>query len=111
MAILFYDHLINRHHVHIVIDSMTIEIEEKSKLKKLVDEILHSQILSHILERLSPKHHGRFLEDFQKTPYDPQVIQYLRIQIGPDIDDTIREHSDGIIQKIIKDLKPTNFSH
>lgn len=105
MAFLFYDHLVNKHEILIIIDQLDAEPEKKSKLKTLVDEILHNHVVGHILERLSPPHHGRFIEMLSETPYDLKIIEYLRSKIGEDIDDTIKDHGQGVVQKILEDFK------
>lgn len=105
MSFLFYDHLINKHEILIIIDQMDTEPEKKSKLKTLVDEILHNHVIGHVLERLNPSHHGRFIEMLTETPYDLKIIDYLRTKVGDDIDDTIRDHGNGVVQKILDDFK------
>jgi hypothetical protein len=105
MAFLFYDHLVNKHEILIIIDQLDADSEKKSKLKTLVEEILHNHVVGHILERLNPTHHGRFIEMLTETPYDLKIIEYLRSHIGEDIDDTIKDHSQTVIQKILEDFK------
>lgn len=105
MAFLFYDHLVNRHEIIIIIDQLEAEPEKKSKLKEMIDEILHNHVIGHILEKLHPTHHGRFVEMLSESPYDPKIIEYLRIRVGEDIDESIRDHAQGVIQKILDDFK------
>jgi hypothetical protein len=105
MAFLFYDHLVNRHEILIIVDELDADPEKKSKLREMVDEILHNHVIGHILEKLHPTHHGRFMELLEESPYDPKIIEYLRTRINPEIDESIRDHAQNVVQKIVEDFK------
>ena len=39
-----------------------------------------------------------------ERPYDPELLDYLRQHLGPDIEDDIRTAANKMVKKILKDL-------
>lgn len=104
MSIIFYDHLVYKSEVTKFIDELDEPDNQKSKAKQLVDDIIHQGIVEFILERLDQKKHNTFLEIVGERPYDPEIINYLKEHISPEIEADIQKHVDSLIQDIKKDL-------
>lgn len=101
---LFYDHLIDRKEIINLIDSSITPNNQKGKLKQLVDDILHQGVVEFILQKLHPHQHNRFLSHLHESPYDPEILIYLREQVGDSIVEEITIYSKKIISEIKKDL-------
>jgi hypothetical protein len=104
MSIIFYDHLVNKQEILILIDRSEGEDNHKSKIKQLVDDILHQGIVNFALSKLKPKHHQVFLSRLHHAPYDPEILDYLKEKIAQDIEDQIQTYADKLIKKIRQDL-------
>ena len=105
MAILFYDHLFDRNEIHIHIDQVDAPDEKKSKLKQMVDDILHSKLVHFILDKLPSKKHKTFLSKLEHSPYDPQLIDYLKEHIDEEIETQIQQEFARIEKLILKDIR------
>lgn len=105
MAILFYDHLVDKGEVLIVIESLEVPEDRKIHLKEMVDDILHHGILETVLQKLHPHHHDRFLKQMTEAPYDPKLLEYLKSHIDDQIEMEIESRSRSLITEILSDLK------
>jgi hypothetical protein len=104
MPIIFYDHLVNKQEVLIIVDQTKGQETYKNKIKQLIDDILHQGIIEFILSNLKPKHHQTFLHQLHHAPYNPEILDYLKEKIAQDIEDQIQAQADNLIQKIRSDL-------
>lgn len=105
MAILFYDHLIDKKELHLHIESVEAPQEKKSNLKQLVDDILHSGLMQFVLSKLPSKKHRTFLNKLHHTPYDPELLDYLKEHIDQEIEDQIQKEFTRLKKLILKDIK------
>ncbi len=105
MAIIFYDHLIKKHEIHLLIDGYGEADNHKNKAKQLVDDIIHQAVVALILEKLDQKKHIPFLNMLHERPYDPEIMQYLIQHIGTDIETEIHHEANRIIEEIKKDFE------
>lgn len=103
--ILFYDHLIDKTQVTLIIEKLDAPEEKKSKFKSMVDDILHTNLLEFILQKLHPHKHKTFLSQLDKAPYDPEILAYLRSHVHEDFENDIKVQAQNIIKLIIKDLQ------
>ncbi|HSV94597.1 MAG TPA: hypothetical protein VLH94_01265 [Spirochaetia bacterium] len=104
MAPLFFDHLIIKTEIIELINQKQEAENQKGKALQLIDDILYQGIVGHILEKLNPQHHGTFLTQVHERPYDPELIAYLKENIGPDVEEDIRKAANKIVKQILKDL-------
>lgn len=104
MPIIFYDHLINKQQILIIVDQSESQDNYKNKIKLLVDDILHQGIVEFILSKLKSKHHQTFLHQLHQAPYNPEILDYLKEKIANDIEEQIQARADQLIQKIRQDL-------
>lgn len=105
MSILFYDHLIDKSEVVVLIDSLEIPPAKKSRFKTIVDDILHNGILEYLLQKLHPHQHHRFLTHLSTSPYDPELLSFLRRHVGETVDTEIQQEAKRLLSHIIKDLR------
>lgn len=105
MAPLFFDHLVIKTEIIELINGRQEQENQKGKALQLVDDILYQGIVDHILEKLHPEHHDTFLTEIHERPYDPELIEYLKKHIGPDIEDEIRRAANKMVKQILKDLQ------
>lgn len=104
MAPLFFDHLVIKTEVIELINQKPEPENQKGKALQLIDDILYQGIIDHILNKLNPQHHGTFLTQVHERPYDPELINYLKEHIGPDVEEDIRTAANKIVKQILKDL-------
>lgn len=104
MAILFYDHLITKSEIESIVEASEEAENQKGKALQLIDDIIFQGMVSFILENLDVSHHHIFLTRIHETPYDPEIITYLTVHIGSDIEDSLRSEGDRLVKIILKDL-------
>lgn len=102
--VLFYDHLVNKQQILIIIDNLPEPETQKYRLKHLIDDIIHQGLVEYILQRLHPHHHKTFLDNLHSTPYDPELIKYLQDKISPEFETELSKEADKLIEIIKKDL-------
>ena len=102
---LFYDHLVIIDEVFEEVETLSISDSEKSTLKKLIDEMAHHAVLTHILDLLPRSHHEEFLERFHVAPHDLSIIQYLEKKIEKDIHAEIAAISRKLKEEIRTEFK------
>jgi len=105
MSILFYDHLVKKEPIIILIDRSEEPDNRKFKAKQLIDDIIHHELLHFILERLEDHKHHTFLSLIEERPYDPEIIAYLQDHISPQIESEIERFADELIEKIKTDFE------
>jgi len=104
MAPLFFDHLVIKTEVIELINKKPEPENQKGKALQLIDDIIYQGIIEHILVKLHPQHHDTFLTQVHERPYDPELIDYLKKNVGPDIEEDIRAAANKMVKKILKDL-------
>ena len=104
MAPLFFDHLVIKTEILEIINHKDEPENQKGKALQLIDDILYQGVIDHILTRLDQKHHRTFLTQVSDRPYDPEVLSYLKENIGPDIEEEIKAAANKIVRQILKDL-------
>jgi len=104
MAIIFYDHLINKEEVIVLIDESPDPENTKHRAKQLVDDVIHQEIIGFILERLDTPKHRTFLTLVDERPFDPEIILYLRDHVGPTIETDLEQFANDLIRQIKRDF-------
>lgn len=101
----FYDHLILIDELFSEIEMLEMSQEEQESAKKLVDDIFHHEILSHILQLLPKSHHETFLIKFYDAPFDTSHIHFLSETIQIDIVGEIVKKGEKVKKNLKKELK------
>lgn len=104
MSILFYDHLVNKEEIFLLIDSHDEAENQKNRARQLVDDIIHHEIINFILEKLSQSKHKTFLTLVEERPYDPEIILFLQDHIHPAIENDLEQYMKTVIEQIKKDF-------
>ncbi len=104
MSIIFYDHLIDKQEILILVDQVKGEETHKNKIKQLIDDVIHQGVVEFTLSKLRPKHHQVFLSHLHQAPYDPEILNYLKEKIAQDIEEQIQNYANKLIKKVRKDL-------
>lgn len=105
MSRLFFDHLVVFERVDVVIKNAAKNPEDKEELWKVVDELVHSHVLTCILERLPGEHHNEFLEKYHSHPYDDGLIGYLNERVEENIEEIIREAIGLLEEDILREIE------
>lgn len=105
MTKIFYDHLIEVEEIIAKIDSQEIRIEEKKEILALVDETFHHHALTIILDHLPFSKHNEFLEKFQQSPFDLELLEFLKKEIEVDIEEIIRSEAKKIKEKLLCEIE------
>ncbi len=104
MSILFYDHLIDKSEILIFIESLPEPENRKSKLRQLTDDIIHQGIIEYILQKLHPHQHHNFLSRLHTTPFDPELISFLKEHIGENVESQLETHGRKLLRTLKHDL-------
>jgi hypothetical protein len=105
MSILFYDHLVHKQEIIIYIDTLSAPENHKSRLRQLVDDIIHQGIIEFLLQKLHPHQHHTFLTRVHDAPYDPEIISFLKDHTHPEIESEIEREANKLLVDIATDLK------
>lgn len=104
MSILFYDHLVDKTEVILLIEKSNQPENHKGKMKQLVDDIVHQGLMEYILQKLHPHQHNTFLSRVENAPYDPELIGYLKDHASADIEGQLQHEAEKLLAEIKKDL-------
>ena len=104
MSIIFYDHLVDKTEVILLIENSNQLENHKGKMKQLVDDIIHQGLIEYILQKLHPHQHHTFLSRLENPPYDPELISYLKDHASVDIEGELQREAEKLIREIKKDL-------
>jgi hypothetical protein len=104
MSIIFYDHLVDKTEVILLIENLNQPENHKGKMKQLVDDIIHQGLIEFILQKLHPHQHHTFLSRLENVPYDPELISYLKDHASVDIEGELQREAEKLINEIKKDL-------
>ncbi|GEM_PF-1298084 len=77
--------------------------EEEREILTLIEETVHTQALSAVLEKLPAQKHEEFLEKFREKPDDLKLIDYLQGQVE-DIETHLKKVFKNLEEEIIKDV-------
>lgn len=105
MTKLFYDHLVIIEDLFIEVEELEVTHEEKLAMKKMIDEIIQHQLLTHILDLLPKEDHEVFLERFHHAPYDTKHLQFLEEKIDRDMHAEIIIIAQKAKDEIRKEIK------
>ena len=106
MPIIFYDHLISKTEIQVLIDELEEAENLRHKLHQLVDDVIYQGIIHLLLQKLDEKKHQIFLEMVHERPYDTEIILFLREHTHPDIEDDIKREGEKLLGAILKDMLP-----
>lgn len=104
MSILFYDHLVDKNEVVLLIDKSNQPENHKGKMRQLVEDIIHQGLVEYILQKLHPHQHHTFLTRLESAPYDPELIDYLKEHASPTIETELQHEAEKLLSEIKKDL-------
>lgn len=100
MSMLFFDHLVKINKLDKKIKKIVGSNEELQEIWLYVEEIIHHKVLGCCLEHLPNDHHKQFLNMLHDHPYDKEIIKYLKIKTGKDIEKIIKLE----VSKLTKEL-------
>lgn len=101
---LFYDHLIDKKDLEVLIQKGAKSKKEKEKLLKTLDEIIHNAVLDVIFVHLDERHHADFLAMIHEAPHSEEIFIYLRQKAHPEIEKKIKGEIEKLKVEIIRDL-------
>ncbi len=101
----FYQHLIEIDEVITELDLHDVNAQEREELVNLIHEIVHHHTLNVILNHLPKDQHQKFLERFQASPHDQQLLEYLKSEISADIESEIRSQAAKIKKELLAEIR------
>ncbi|MGI5826253.1 MAG: hypothetical protein ACOX50_02470 [Patescibacteria group bacterium] len=107
MSKVFYDHLLNIEEVLSELENYEIEVEEREEIHIIIDETFYHQTIDIILTYLPPEHHQSFLDRFNQSPHDEELLTFLKEQIENDIEEEIKKQAAKIKKEILAAIKKT----
>lgn len=110
MATVFYDHLIPWHKVEAFIVSVQPTAEEKWELIEIIEETVHTEVLTLVLSHLPETTHAEFLERFHAAPHQEEHLHFLRSQNTVDVEATIAAAMDLFIEDLLSSLQSPDES-
>ena len=100
----FYDHIIQIHHIHSEIEELSLSKKEKMSLIDTIEEIVHHKIIHRIRtpSALYSGDHGG--GGFNTYPDDHTILDYLKRYV-PDIEDHISEAAEEVKFDMLKTIR------
>ncbi len=109
MSKIFFDYLLELDEIELFIKGQNFDYNEREEIWHLVDDILHHDIATEILDKLDRDHHHLFLEHITENPHDEKkVIEFLKEKISDDVEELIRLTGKKSALKILDSLKKEN---
>lgn len=99
----FYSHIIEMTPLHMSLDGLELDPQEKQELITLIESSVHHTILDTVLSELSDEHKKVFLSLVIRNEHD-QVWQLLATNI-PQAEDKIRTAAKVLLEKMHDDIK------
>lgn len=99
----FYSHIIEVHELHMSLDGLELEPEEREHLLSLIEKSLHHAILDTVLSELTNDHKKVLLSLMVKNEHD-QAWELLVTNI-PEAERKIRQTAHMLITRMHSDIK------
>jgi hypothetical protein len=106
MAKIFYDHLVAWDTLVKALDELELSSEERWEVVAHFEQIIHTEILMVIIDKLPAHKHDEFLDRFHAAPYDEEHFIYLKAHLGEgvDIETLIQKKSQDLLTQLITDV-------
>lgn len=105
MTKIFYDHLIGLEEIDTELKGYHLQQEEYEELIRIADETIHHHVLNIILTHLPKEKHELFLETFYATPHDKKLLEFLKKEANPEIEEKISSEAKRIKGEIISEIR------
>jgi hypothetical protein len=109
MSKIWYDFLVEREEITLVLDKFSLDSEEKAELIDLIDQTLHHHTLNVILSHLPQSYHQDFISRFHKNPADGKLLSFVKTKVTVDIEVEIRKQAQRIKKEILSDIKKSHL--
>lgn len=100
MSKIFYDPLITLEKVEKKINKHFGSHQQKLEIWDIIDTLIHHRFLNIILEILPEKHQPSFILNFNKNPYDPSLLKFLK-EKSPEIENYLSNEAETLTQEIL----------
>jgi hypothetical protein len=104
MSKIFYDHLVIREEIDCELNNYKLDKEEREELIEIIDQTLHHHVLNVILNHLPKDKHPEFIKKLHAGPGDDQLMEYLKSEIGPYIEEEIKVQSRKVKAEILSEI-------
>lgn len=107
MTKIFWDHLTHYHETISLLDSYTLDPDDKQDLVNIIDEIFHHHTLNVILNHLPKVHHEEFIRRLKVDPTDPKLLGFIKekIDITVNIEAEIKTQSKKVHADLVREIK------
>lgn len=105
MATVFYDHLIPWHKVERYLVAIQPTADEKWELLEVIEETVHTQVLTLVLEHIPQTSHDAFLERFHAAPHAEEHLVFIKSACTDDVEAIISMEMDRFIDELITSLQ------
>ena len=105
MTKIFYDELVGIEQIFVEIEMLELVPDEKQKVKGLVDEIVHYEMVTFILDHLPHHHHEEFLKRLHKTPHSTEHLVFLESILTKNFTQKMKNRAEKLKKEIQTDLK------
>lgn len=105
MATVFYDHLIPWHKVERFLVEVQPTPEEKWELVEIIEETVHTEVLTIVLSHIPESSHEEFLKRFHSAPHASEHLVYIQSQCSDDVEASIATTMEQFIEELLESLK------
>ena len=110
MSKVFYDHLVIREEIDCELNNYKLDKEEKDELIEIIDQTLHHHILNVILNHLPKDKHSEFISRLHASPGNDDLMEYLKTEIGPYIEEEIKKHARIVKAELLSEIRKARVS-
>lgn len=105
---MYFDHLLKLEKVDKEIKKIAKTKEEREELWALIDEIIHHRVMGCVLDQLPRESHEEFLDIFEKSPHDEQIIfDYLKKKVGKNVEEILEAELGKITTELLETIAST----
>lgn len=99
----FFSHLVNIQTIHLKLQDLDLEDEEKSELVNLAHDTLHYEIINAVLSQLSKEDKKIFLRQMTMDDH-PALWRFLNKKIDK-IEEKIQKMTDDVVSQMHADIE------
>ncbi|MDP3941382.1 MAG: hypothetical protein Q8Q49_03680 [bacterium] len=99
----FFSHLVSIQSIHLKLQDLDLEDEEKSELVNLANDTLHYEIINKVLSELSREDKKIFLRQMTMNDH-PGIWRFLNKKIDK-IEEKIQKMTDDVVSQLHKDIE------
>lgn len=104
MATVFYDHLIPWEKVETFLLEIQPTPEEKWELIEIIEETVHTEVLTIVLSHIPESTHEEFLDRFHTAPHAEEHLVFIKTHSGISLEEILPGKMQQFLDEVLAEL-------